>query len=93
MRTNRHQDTFGRPLVILPGGDPAHRDDLFDIIEEAVQRGLSASVTLVPHHSGDIYPSDFLPIAAGNVKSDSIVEVTGHTRLQDTPAVPSVARS
>lgn len=36
---------FGRPLVVLTGGDPVQRDDLFAIIKEAVQRGFPVAVT------------------------------------------------
>src|SRR5512142_280138 len=32
-------------------------------------------------HLGDIYPSGFLPLAAGNVRSDDIVEVYRHSQL------------
>lgn len=33
------------PLLILTGGDPFKRHDLFDIIQYAVERGLSVSIT------------------------------------------------
>lgn len=36
---------FGRPLLVLTGGDPVQREDLFDIIKEARQRGFTVAVT------------------------------------------------
>ncbi|MFN8657395.1 MAG: TIGR04053 family radical SAM/SPASM domain-containing protein [Candidatus Obscuribacterales bacterium] len=36
---------FGRPLLVLTGGDPVQRDDLFEIINEARQRGFPVAIT------------------------------------------------
>src|SRR5579875_1483993 len=36
---------FGKPLIVLTGGNPAQRPDLYEIVEEARTRGLPVAVT------------------------------------------------
>lgn len=36
---------FGRPLIVLTGGDPVQRPDLFEIIDEATARGFTVAIT------------------------------------------------
>lgn len=36
---------FGRPLIVLTGGDPVWRPDLFQIVREAHRRGFTVAIT------------------------------------------------
>ncbi|HIP62913.1 MAG TPA: radical SAM protein, partial [Archaeoglobus profundus] len=36
--------TFGKPIVVITGGDPLMREDLFEIIEYATSKGLRVAV-------------------------------------------------
>lgn len=38
-------EKFGKPLLVLTGGDPVWRPDLFQIIKEAKARGFSVAIT------------------------------------------------
>ncbi len=38
-------EEFGRPLLVLTGGDPLQRPDLFEIIAEARRRGFTVAIT------------------------------------------------
>ena len=78
--------SFGDPLMVFTGGDPLKRPDLYSLLRKSVSLGLRTTVTpsatpLLTAEAIEIYPSGFLPIAAGNVQRDSLVEVYRHSPL------------
>jgi radical SAM protein with 4Fe4S-binding SPASM domain len=56
----------GRPLLVLTGGDPLMRDDIFKIVEYATSLGLPVSVS--PSATGRLTESSIRAMAAAGVR-------------------------
>ncbi len=73
-----------RRVLIQTRMQPGARDAGMDSIGRAAMGVNDGKGFVFVSHTGDICPSGFLPIAAGNVKHDSIVEIYRHSEIFKT---------
>ncbi|MDR3691420.1 MAG: TIGR04053 family radical SAM/SPASM domain-containing protein [Fimbriimonas sp.] len=81
--------SFGDPLphLVLTGGDPLHRDRLFDLIAEARARGIRVSIT--PAASPFLTKQVFEELKAAGVESLALsLDGSNATRHDDIRQVP-----
>lgn len=60
----------GKPIFILSGGDPFMRDDLFEVVEYAVDRGLRVAVS--PSATGQLRPAALQALAQAGCRRISL---------------------